>query len=209
MQLYTSPGPCPACHQPADLMGDHALACPRYSDRIVRHNQLRDLLYETAASAALGPVREGCFLLPGTAAKPADVLLPRWSDGKDRALDVTVTSPLCQTNVARAAAEAGSALKSAFERKVQGAAAACYEQGITFSPIAAETLVGGGLHRVAVVQLKRLASALARQSGEDEGIATRQLFQRFSLCLMQGNAQMQVSRSPNGDMLRPEIARTE
>ena len=180
---------------------------PWYSDRIVRHNQLRDLLYETAASAALGPVREGCFLLPGTAAKPADVLLPRWSDGKDRALDVTVTSPLCQTNVARAAAEAGSALKSAFERKVQGAAAACYEQGITFLPIAAETL--GGLHRVAVIQLKRLASALARQSGEDEGIATRHLFQRFSLCLMQGNAQMQVSRSPDGDMLRPEIAGTE
>ena len=67
---------------------------------------------------------------------------------------------------------------------------ACYEQGISFLPIAAETL--GGLHRVAVIQLKRLASALARQSGEDEGIATRQLFQRFSLFLMQGNAQMQV-----------------
>ena len=135
---------------------------PWYSDRIVRHNQLRDLLYETAASAALGPVREGCFLLPGTAAKPADVLLPRWSDGKDRALDVTVTSPLCQTNVARAAAEAGSALKSAFERKVQGAAAACCEQGITFLPIAAETL--GGLHRVAVVQLKRLATSRGSHS---------------------------------------------
>ena len=118
-----------------------------------------------------------------------------------------MTSPLCQTNVARAAAEAGNALRSAFERKVHGAAAACYEQGITFLPIAAETL--GGLHRVAIVQLKRLASALARQSGEDEGIATRQLFQRFPLCLMQGNAQMQVSRSPNGDMLRPEIAGTE
>ena len=89
LPLYTNPGPCPACHQPADLMGDHALACPRYGDRITRHNQLRDLLYETAASAALGPVREGRFLLPGTAAKPADVLLPRWIDGKDGALDVT------------------------------------------------------------------------------------------------------------------------
>ena len=135
-------------------------------------------------------------MLPGTAAKPADVLLPRWCDGKDGALDVTVTSPLCQTNVAGAAAEAGSALKSAFDRKVQGAAAACHE-----------TL--GGLHSVAAIQLKQLASALARQSGEDEGIATRQLFQRFSLCLMRGNAVSQVSRSPDGDMLPPEIGGTE
>ena len=70
---------------------------------------MRGLLYETAAIAALGPVREGRFLLPGTAAKPADILLSRWSDGKDGALDVTMTSPLCQTDIARAAAEAGSA----------------------------------------------------------------------------------------------------
>ena len=137
MPIYITQGNCPACQQPSDLMGDHALACPRYSDRIVRHNQLRDLLFETAASAALGPVREGRFLLPGTAAKPADILIPRWSDGKDGALDVTVTSPLCKTNVAGAAAEPGSALRSAYERKVQGAAAACKEQGLSFLPIAA------------------------------------------------------------------------
>ena len=71
MPLYKRQGNCPACQQPSDLMGDHALACSRYSDRIVRHNHLRDLLFETAASAALGPVREGRFLLPGTAAKPS------------------------------------------------------------------------------------------------------------------------------------------
>ena len=107
----------------------------------------------------------------------------------------------------RAAAEPGSALRSAFERKVQGAAAACQEQGLSFLPIAVETL--GGLHQVAVIQLKRLASALARQAGEDEGVATRQLFQRFALGLMRGNAVMLVSRSPDDDQLGPEIGGTE
>ena len=207
MPIYNNQGNCPACQQPSDSMGDHALACPRYSDRIARHNQVRDLLYEAAASAALAPVREGRFLLPGTAAKPADILIPRWVDGKDGALDVTVTSPLCQTNMARAAAEAGSALRSAYERKVQGAAAACQEQGLSFLPIAMETL--GGLHQVATVQLKRLASALARQAGEDEGTATRQLFQRVALGLMRGNAVMMVSRSPDDDMIAPEIGGME
>ena len=46
----------------------------------------------------------------------------------------TVTSPLCQTNVAGAAAEAGSALRSAFDRKVQGAAAAVMSRGSLSCP---------------------------------------------------------------------------
>ena len=70
-----------------------------------------------------------------------------------------------------------------------------------------ETL--GGLHQVAVVQLKRLASALARQAGEEEGVATRQLFQRVALGLMRGNAAMMVSRSPDEDMVAPELGGTE
>ena len=68
-------------------------------------------------------------MLPGTAAKPADVLLPRWSDGKDRALDVTVTSPLCQANMARAAAEAGSALKVSIWEESAGSSSSLLRVG--------------------------------------------------------------------------------
>ena len=103
--------------------------------------------------------------------------------------------------------QAGSALRSAYDRKVQGAAAACQEQDLVFLPIAMKTL--GGLHQVAVVQLKRLVPALAWQAGEDRGVATRQLFQRVALGLMRGNAVMMVSRSPDDDMIAPEVGGTE
>ena len=43
---------------------------------------------------------------------------------------------------------------------------ACREQGLVFYPIAFEAL--GGVHQVAVTQLKRLGAALARHSGSDE-----------------------------------------
>ena len=46
-------------------MGDYALGCVRTSIRIARHNLLRDVLFDSAASAALGPVREGKNLLRG------------------------------------------------------------------------------------------------------------------------------------------------
>ena len=69
-------------------------------------------------------------------------------DGRLRTLDtffeVTVTGPLAQSNVASAAAAAGGALEKAFKRKVEGAAQACQEQGISFLPFALETL--GGFH---------------------------------------------------------------
>ena len=201
--LYGSEGECPACSLPCDRMGDHALSCAQYGERIARHNVLRDIIFETAASAALAPAREGRHLLPGQGARPADILLPRWSDGKDAALDVTVTSSLATSHVAGAAAAAGSALDKAYDRKVQGAAEACRQQGLAFLPLAWEAL--GGMHRVAIRQTKMLATALARHTGQEEGEASRHLFQRLSLGLMRGNAALLVSRGPDSDHPGAEV----
>ena len=51
--LFSSAGLCPACSQQNDVMGDHTLGCLKTSDRIARHNLLRDVLFDSAASAAL------------------------------------------------------------------------------------------------------------------------------------------------------------
>ena len=108
---------------------------------------------------------------------------------------MTVTSPLASSNLNKAAKKAGAALEKAFKSKVQGAAEACRQQGLAFIPVAAETL--GGLHPVAVEQVKKLGAALARQTGQEEGEAKRHLFQRLSLHLMRGNAALLVNRSPD------------
>ena len=148
VQVYSSEGPCSACGKPSDKMGDHALACARREDRIARHNLLRDLIFEAASSASLAPAKEERHLLPGTAARPGDVFIRRWADGKDAALDVTVTSSLASSNLAAAAARPGGALEKAYDRKMHDAADACREQGLVFFPIAFEAL--GGVHQVAV-----------------------------------------------------------
>ena len=62
-----------------------------------------------------------------------------------------------------------------------------------------EGSTGGTLHRVTVRQVKMLATALARHTGQEEGEATRHLFQHLSLGLMRGNAALLVSRGPDGD----------
>ena len=73
-------------------------------------------------------------LLPGTAARPGDVMIWRWSNGKDGAIDVTVTSPLAASNVEGAAAEAGASLNKAVKRKLRDTAEACSQQGLVFLP---------------------------------------------------------------------------
>ena len=160
-------------------------------------------LFETAASADLGPSREEKHLLPGTIARPGDVTIQRWVNGKDVAIDVTVTGPLCPSNVADAAREPRASLSKAYQRKTRETAGACRLQGLVVLPLAMETL--GGLHSGAVGQVKQLAACLARCKGLEEGDVTDQLFGKLSLTLMRGNALMITSRCQGAEFPPTEI----
>ena len=165
------------------MMGDHALGCAEYGKWIARQDCICDVLFEAAAGAALAPAREGRHLLPGSKARPEGILLPRWLDGKDAAVDITVTSSLSPSNLAAAAATAqpGGALNMAYDRKVQGAAEGSRQQGLA--------------------QAKMLGAALARQKGQEETETTRHPFQQISLTLARGNSTLLVGRSPDDDLL--------
>ena len=77
---------------------------------------------------------------------------------------MTVVNPPQDATVVRAAATAGHALTFAYERKMTAAAEDCQQQGIAFLPLAAESL--GGWHQTAEREVKKLAAALARNTGK-------------------------------------------
>ena len=58
----------------------------------------------------------------------------------------------------------------------------------------AETL--GGWDKVAVEEVKKLATAKARHTGEEEGEAVRRIFTKLSVILMRGNAAILANRIP-------------
>ena len=64
-----------------------------------------------------------------------------------------------------------------------------------FLPLATEAL--GGWHPVAVDQVVKLGTALARQTGQEEGEVKGQLWQKLSLLLMKGNAALFTNRMPD------------
>ena len=193
--VYAEEGPCPACSVFSDSRGDHAISCGSQGERISRHDRLRDALFHTAVSAQLGPVKEERALLPGAEQRPADVLIPSWSGGRDTALDVTMVNPLCPTLVNRAAADPGHALATAHQRKWQKHGEACLAQGLAFIPLPVETL--GGWSGPAADQIRKLGQALAWSTGQEEGVTVKHLFGRLSVLLMRGNTALLLNRVPS------------
>ena len=194
MPVYNSAGSCPACGRHSDMMGDHGMVCGTGGERIARHNALRDALHDTAAAAGLAPQKEGRALLPGNNQRPADIFIPRWAGGRDAALDVTVTHPLQDATRARAAAAPGHALAQAYKNKMRGTAEQCDQQGIAFIPMVAESL--GGWHKVALDQMRKLGSALARHTGQEEGETISHLLTRASVLLQKGLSALLLNRIP-------------
>ena len=185
----------PRCQGFNDSFGDHAISCAAGGERIAKHNHVRDAIFAAAAQAALGPRKEPGGLLPGTDDRPADILLPYWSQGRDTALDITVVNPLQGALVNQVAVDGESGVRHAFNAKMSKYDDRCAAEGIAFVPLAVDTF--GGWHGAALDVLSKLGRQVARQVGKEEEEGVRQLRQRVSVLLTRDNVAMLGSRSPD------------
>ena len=71
--------------------------------------------------------------------------------------------------------------------------------------MAAQSL--GGWHKVALEQLRKLGSALARHTGQEEGEAISHLLTRASVLLQKGLSSLLLNRIPGHPS--PAIGRTQ
>ena len=177
---------CPVCHVPADPFGDHQVGCGGNCDRILRHNSLRDAVFSAAQSAALAPRREVPSLIPGTQSRPAVIYLPCWKRGRLAALDITIISTLQQSTVRGTAENQDHALLVAEERKFASHGAACQAVGISFIPLAIESL--GGVSDMSADTISSLGCLLGQRLGISLVESTRHLYRRLAISLWRGNA---------------------
>ena len=68
----------------------------------------------------------------------------------------------------------------------------CRAVNVSLIPLAVETFCGW--HRVAAVELKRIASRLARQTNANESVVVSHFFQKLAICLQRTNASLLLSR---------------
>jgi hypothetical protein len=196
LPVFREAGECPAqrCEAVSDVHGDHAISCAIGGERISKHNHVRDALFQAAQQAQLGPLKEPDGLLPGSDDRPADVLLPHWSNGRDVALDCTVVNATQATLVHRVAEDGSNAVRHAHEAKVRKYGDRCATEGIEFVPLAVDSF--GGWHEVALETLTKLGRQLARVVGKPEEEQVRHLRQRLAVLLVRDNMAMLLSRSP-------------
>ena len=161
LQIYSGNSKCSICHVAADPFGDHHVGCGGNGDRIFRHDSIRDAIFSAAQTAALAPRKEFPSLIPGCHNRPADVFLPHWDRGLPTALDVSVISTLQQRTVRGAAENQGYALSICEERKMATHAASCREVGVSFIPLAVESL--GGWSDLAAKTISRIGRLLGQR----------------------------------------------
>ena len=81
------------CH----VKGDHATMCGGGASRLLRHNNIRNIIAKAAIDVGFKTdIEHGGGL--GDQRRPGDVILYDWRDGCHLLIDVAVINPLCSTN---------------------------------------------------------------------------------------------------------------
>jgi hypothetical protein len=194
LPVYAADRLCPCNKAICDLLGYHALSCAQYGDRVLRHNTLRDVVYEGARKAGLSPAREKQHLLQDSGRKPGDVYLPSFERGAPTALDTVVPSPCTVSACSQAAKQQGFAAAQAEEAKRASSFDVCRQNGIHFLPMAIEAF--GGLGQSALSVVRKIGAFIAQRTGRSEAEEIRYFRQRLSLALHRANAAMVQARAP-------------
>ena len=114
MKIFDSEAACPCCGDILDVWGDHCLTCSCAGNRVVRHNSVRDVVFEDSRDSGLRSEREKAGLLPPrssdealppspNARRPADVWLPRGLSGSEEACDFSIGSGMGNQHMFRSA----------------------------------------------------------------------------------------------------------
>ena len=195
-----------------DVWGDHCLVCPCSGDRVVRHNALRNVVFDECNIAGLAPERERNGLLPGnrvpdeglprtrSARRPADIWVPRGENGSGEAWDFTVRSGLQGAHL-RDAASDPSSLHNHFEdckRRYLDTDRICTEAGFRFLPLAIEAHSGSFSSSLRGV-LDWVASASSSVTHESKEAVSLRIAQRVSCVLHRECARAVLRRTASPD----------
>lgn len=139
--LFTANNSCICCNRDMDVYGDHALHCASEVGIKSRHDIVRDTFGDICYRASVPYKIEatlGFLSRDGGDARPTDIMVYNWEDGRDTCFDVTVVSPFARGGVQ--AFTPGLALDKAIERKRVNDLDVCNANGYSFGTLAFTTL---------------------------------------------------------------------
>ena len=176
------------CQTTPDIFGTHSLCCTKGPERTARHNSIRNVIHQTCIAAGLSASLEPPHLLSNSEHRPGDIFIRDWSCGKSIAMDVTVSCTLQQSNLDKAAAHDRFHAQDADTRKRRLLAKVYDGSGFIFQPMSFEST--GGMTSATEETLKTIATFWGARQGIERHTAIPWLFQKVSMALQRGNADM-------------------
>ena len=128
-----------------DVNGVHALNCNKGGLLNARHDAIRNLLFDKLKKVFLNPTKEQGGLIPGSQARPGDIFVARFINGKATAVDVTITNPLNKTAVTRSLKNVSFAIEERVKQKYAHYKKTCDANNVYFIPFAMDTFGNFGL----------------------------------------------------------------
>jgi hypothetical protein len=170
------------CGADVDARGLHGLVCKKAQSRIVRHQQINDIVARSLTAAGVPTTKEPVGLSRLDGKRPDGMTLIPYQAGKTLVWDVTVVSTLADSYVAAAAREAGEVAEQAAARKCVKYAE--LPSTYSFLPIAVETL--GPMNVAALEFFVELGHRIEVNTGDNR--QTKYLFQRLSVSIQRFNS---------------------
>ena len=206
MPLFKGDEACPLCGAPVDRFGDHALVCPCGGDRVLRHNSIRDQVFDEMRRGGLSVDREKAGLLPGRPSedgmpssaqdrRPADI----WVGGRDaqqpQAIDVAVAAGLRDPTIGADEATVAVVFQDdeAHKRSHLETDLQCRRQGLAFLPFVIDAHAGG-LSPLARQTLASAAKAVATATHSEPAAVALRIAQRISCSLQREIARAVLRR---------------
>ena len=194
MNVYAAVFACPGCGAAMDLAGYHALTCRHMGSFGVRHNALREVFMQFLAQGGVkDAAREAPSLLPGTAARPADIFIPNYAATRAACLDFAVTHTQQPSILDRASVCAGAAAER-YEVAVKDMkfSAACEAAGLLLVPMVVEVFGTWGAKSAEAFQL--ITKACANKASETGVAAGAHIRRSLSVTLQRLNARILLAR---------------
>ena len=179
---------CPMCQQPMDIYGDHLICC-KHNNFTRRHTAIQNVLTDALSVAHIPHTREAPLqahnaeIVSHLHLRPADILLPNWANGRNLAVDLTISHPAQRTEAPHTFDKASSFLRKKETAKHQKYDEPCKKEGWDFQPLTFDTWGKVGptsdrlLHRI-------IQKCTSHHTVLHKGTAIQELYQRISLALM-------------------------
>jgi hypothetical protein len=205
MDVFGAVFACPGCGAATDRKGYHALTCRHMGSFGVRHNALREIFLRFLSLANIAATREAPSLLPGTAARPADIFVPNFAATQAACLDFAVTHTQ-QTNIIECASVCAGAAAEQYEVSIKDEkfGAACASAGLLLVPMVVE--VFGRWGQRSAEAFKFVSKASASRASEKVASAHSHIRRSLSIGLQRLNARILLAhKDPQAEVFAEPV----